>query len=409
MSIDERDRNKNFTLGNADKVVLFLLGIKLALTAVFFPEWEMPDEALHFTRMATNSFRNIYYSLMHQFYNLFCNFQYNDWRNLEANANFTFASNSMAYIHKDFNCMLPVMLKFAQIFIIILFIFAVYFVLKRIKISNNEKTFIFRLNLLFFSWPSVSLSLVSFNLDFFIYFFEALFFILLVYYNRFFLLLFGSIIMYKFFDNNAMMLIAVIFFYVFYSYLLQAKRKVFSLKKKILFVFMAFILILIYGLLIHIGVIPKLFPFFKANIIDWCYLFKYEPLKSFGTTFLGLYYLGGSVSLLAFLPEYVLFFILIVYCLRKLFLRESLQENSLFLYALSSFTAYNIILLTYPVIDQGRYYYFLIPFLIVIFDRYLLKSKLFLKPKYYLIFSVVLFVSSIIKIFNATIRAFLLY
>lgn len=408
MGIDERSSNKNFTLSIGDKAVCLLLVIKLALTAVFFPEWEMPDEALHFTRMTTEFSLNIYYFLMHQFYNLFKNFEYRDWRDLEANQYFTFASNSMAYIHKDFNCLLPIMLKLGQVFIVMLFIAAVYFVLKRIKIGNDEKAFIFRLNLLFFSWPSVTLSLVSFNSDFSVYLFEALFFVLLAYYNRFFLLLFFSIIMSRILDNNLMIMFMVLLFYMLFFYLFQAKRVIFSFKKKKFLISMALLVILIYAQLMQNGVIVKLFPFAKPNIV-WCQLFKYEPIKSFGTIFLGLYYLGGSVSLLAFLPEYVIFFILIIYCLKKLFLRESLDENRLFLYIISSFLVINIILLTFPVIDQGRFYYFLIPFLIVVFDRYFLKSRLFFKQKYYFIFSVVLFTSSIVKLFNATIRAFLLH
>lgn len=409
MDIEKRSEKKDFYFRNSDKVVVFFLLVKLTLTAIFFPEWEMPDEALHFTRMAVTPCINIYYAFMHQFHKLFGNLDYNDWRNLETNQAFTFASNSMAYIHKDFNSVLPIMLKLVHIFVIVVFLFALYFILKSVKISGNQKTLIFRLNLLFFSWPSVSLSLVSFNSDFFVYLFEVLFFAALVYYNRFFILLVFGLIMSKYFDNNAVIITLVIPVYMFFFYLFRAKNVVFSLKKKVFLIGMVFAFLPVFALLIQKGVIPKLFPFVKANIIDWCYLFKYEPIKSFGTTFLGLYYLGGSVSLLAFVFEYILFFVFIVYCLKNLFFRESLEENKLFLYALSSFTVYNIILLTYPVIDQGRYYYFLIPFLMVLFDRYLVKSSLFLKSNYYLVFSVVLFVSSIVKIFTASIRAFVLY
>jgi hypothetical protein len=112
------------------------------------------------------------------------------------------------------------------------------------------------------------------------------------------------------------------------------------------------------------------------------------------------------MSLLAFWPEYILFLAFSLLCLWSLFTRDGLFENRLFLYILSSFFTFNIAILTLPAIDQGRYYYFLIPVLIIILDRYFLRSRLFVSNKYYLATGVVFFISSMVKLVFAVYATF---
>lgn len=401
-------KDVNFRLNRFDFLVILLLVLKLFLTAIFFPELEMPDEAYHTDANINYDYHgNLYFSLMHRFYVLFKNSLHLVFPSLKLNPNFHFVSNSFIFIHSGFNSLFNILLRSVHVFCVLLFIFLLYFVLKRIKmISVFDKIFIFRLNLLFLSWSAVSLSLVGVSPDFFIYLYEALFFVLLVYYNQVLPLLLFNLVMNIFVDNNPIIMIVVTIFYVIFFFLTRAGKNVLSLKNKFGLVAIAGIMVLIYAVLVRVGIISGLFPYLKWVITDGYAATHYRILKSLGCLFLSLYYVGGSMSLLAFWPEYILFLVFSLFCLLRFFTRDGLFENRFFLYILSSFLTFNIAILTLPAIDQGRYYYFLIPALIIIFDRYFLRSRLFVSNKYYLATGVVFFISSMVKLVFAVYASF---
>lgn len=404
----DKIKTARFKLEGADKLVIALLFLKLFLSAVFFPEMEMPDEYCHidvFTRYDYHG--NLYYSMLHQFYIVLKNFFHLSVPTLKLNPQFHFVSNSLIFIHHGFNSLFIILLRFVHIFYVSLFLSLLYFVLKRIKsVPALDKIFIFRLNLLFLSWSAVSLSLVGISSDFFIYLFEALFFVLLVYYNQVLLLLLINLFMNSFVDNNPIIMIVTTIFYAILFYLTKADKKVIGVKIKLGLVALSAVLIMLYAVLIRMGVISGLFSYLSWIITQGYASTDYRLLKSVACLFLSLYYVGGSMSLLAFWSEYLLFLILILLCLWKLFTRDGFFENRIFLYILAALLTFNMAILTLPAIDQGRYYYFLIPAFLVVVDRYFLKLRLFFVNKYYVAMGSVLFVSSMVKLAFAVRAAF---
>ncbi|MBU1925616.1 MAG: hypothetical protein KKB82_06825, partial [Candidatus Omnitrophica bacterium] len=233
--VREKAKDVKFRLNRFDILVIFLLVLKLFLSAIFFPELEMPDEDYHTNFNINYDYHgNLYFSWMHQFYILFKNFFHLTGPSLELNSHFSFASNSFIFIHNSFNSLFVILLRFVHVFCALFFIFGFYFILKRIKkISGFEKIFTFRLSLLFLSWPAVSSSLAGISPDFFIYLYEALFFIILIYYNQVLPLLLFNLLMCIFVDNNPIIMIAMTICYSIFFFLTRAGERVLVLKNKL--------------------------------------------------------------------------------------------------------------------------------------------------------------------------------
>lgn len=408
MIINQADKNKhNFRIFSADIVVILLLAIQLIMIASFYPEYEMPDENAQFNHIIENDRRSVYFMVMSKIYGFSRNFmKYELPHKLLYNNNFTYASNSFAWVHNIFNSPLIIFLKYAQLFLFLSFLWALYFFLKRNKTIDAEgKMFIFRLNLLYFLWPPVSFSLMSISSDFFIYLYETLFFVALVKYKKFLPLLIFNFLMLRFVDNGALMLLLTGFTYMCLYYLFLQNTEILGITKKSRIIFISLLVVAIYAILIKNGIIGSLFPSIKPHI-SYNYTFRYEPIKSAGTLFLTSYYLGGTVSLLAFSLEYIIFFLVIFYLAVNLFLKRGEVENNLFVFFVSGLLVFNLVLLTFPTLDQARYYYFFIPALIAFFDYFIFKSKLLSNSKYYTFAATVLFFSTIVKLFIAAAKAF---
>lgn len=404
--------SKKFRIYNSDFLVIFLLVIKLSLIAVFFPEFEMPDEGSHFQHIVENDTRSVYFLYMTPLYKMISKSIMQNGQSLlqslKWDTNFTYASNSLVWIHQQFNSPLIILLKFVNISVIIFFICLIYHILRRNKkLKENEKTFIFRLILLFFSWPCVSFALSTITSDFLTYLYVPVFFILLIYYKKFLTLFFINLIIYRYIDNNAIPLMFMTFAYSILFFLFNPEKKELRIVNRLKIILIILVLLIGYVFLINSGFIGNLFPSIKPHII-YNYHFKYEPLKSLGTLFLTSYYLGGSVSLLAFYFEYVIFFFLVLYLLKKLITQNGVIENKFYLFFMSGFFTFNMIILTIPTIDQARYYFFFIAAFIACFDYYIFKDKLLMDYKYYLSTALILFLSTIVKLFAAATKAFVM-
>jgi len=406
ISLEKRSYNR-FRLNECDIFVLILLIFKLILTIFIFPEFEMPDEYGHFNHIINHNHKSVYYKVLNKAF-IFVNSTFPaikitgqpDW-----NPAFHYCSNLPVWLHNGFNSFYAVIFKFINLAIIALLILLLYFVIDKIKdLDEKEKKFLFRLHLLYFSWPAVSLSIMGISPDFLTYLFMPLFFLFLVYYKKLFLAVIVSAIMLKWFDNNASFMVFTAVFYTFFYYLFKPEKTVFSKRKKTGLVFLTIITLFLYSLIIKFGLIGKLIPMIDPHII-YNYKFGYEPIKSMGICFLGLYYLGGSVSFCASWLEYLLFFAIIAYLSKMIFTGKTVFENRFFLFLLSVFLTFHFVLLTFPTVDQGRYYYFLIPAIFVFFDHYLLKKDKFFTDKYYVIFSSIFFISTAIKLFNSAVRS----
>lgn len=400
---------EGFRLQGSDILVLSLLIFKFLMIAFLFPEFEMPDEYSHFIHIIGNEPTSTYFMAMHKVYVAIGRFF--SFKEVPVppvwNSNFRYASNSMVYGHNNFNCALEIIFKFAHLAVILIFIFSVFFILKKIKhITDRERKFIFRLHLLYLSWPAISFFVMGISSDFLTYLYMPLFFLLIVYYNKVLLTLVGSFILLRYVDNNAIFLVATAFFYLIANHLFRPGEKVFTVQRKAMLIALVFLVLGFYSILIKTNIIAKLFPIIGPHI-KYNYAFGYQPIKSMGTCFLGLYYLGGMVSLTASWLEYIIFFIILVCLLKRVFIGKGLLENRFFLYLLSCFLTFHFILLTFPTIDQGRYYFFLIPALFTIFDFHFLKEDRFCSDKPYVILALLFFVSTMIKLFSAVTRAFL--
>jgi len=385
-------------LVKSDYIVIILLAIKLVLTAIFFPELEMPDEEGHYRCIKSADRSSVYYIALNKISILLNKFGIRNCDLLEKDPNFSFAANKLYFFHVRPNCSAIIILKMFQIAFIGLFLFILYFWLKLLsKAPEKEKQFIFRLNLLFFSWPALSFSLTGLSTDFIIYLYEALFFILLVYYNRFFILIIINILMMKFFDLNPVIMLSTSFVYLFFYFVSKPEASVFPMKKKISLLISGIFLIFTYYLLMKFSIIVKIFPFLN-EAVRHTYLFGYKPFKSLGAVFLSSYYLGGSMSLLATYFEYAVYAGLSILLLLRIFKDNGTLNNKIYIYIISCFVSINIVLLTIPTLKQGRFFYFILPLFIA---HYFLNEN---KPKfvnYYVLGGILFFISTVFHLYSA--------
>lgn len=408
--LEMQEIKKEFKLNNSDIILISLLFLSLLTIAIYFPELEMPDEYHHYNAIAQNLIRNWYHPFMHYFYGFFGWI----WKDLKQpvfdyNSSFLHASNMCVYFHNGFNSLIIIFLKFIHIFFLSIFLGVLYKFLKKASFIDPErKQFIFRLNLLYFSWPPVTFSLLALSNDYFIYLYEALFFVILVFYGNarnFILLFFFNLLLLKFNDNGALPMLMTTFYYGVAYYFFKVNRQDFTIKKKLEIILVSFGIVLVYGLVIKFRVIHALCPSLGENI-DYNYQFGYNPLKAFGILFLTMYYLGGSVSFMASYAEYFLFFILVCFLIKKVFSSIGFLENRLFLFLSSFFVVFNIILLTIPVIHQARFYYFLIPPILLGIFYFIFKDPEIKNDRSYLVLGSLFFVSTIVKLFEAVLRSF---
>lgn len=400
----------SFKLQNSDIIIIILLAVNLGISAIYFPELEMPDEDHHYRVIAGNLIHNWYHPFMHHFYSLF-NLVFRDLKPPVFDYNFTFlhASNMCICFHGGFNSLIVVFLKFVHIFFLFAFLGLLYAFLKWAAFINPErKQFIFRLNLLYFSWPAVTFSLLALSSDYPVYLYEALFFIILLFYGNarnFILLLFFNWLVSKYNDSGALLMAMMTFFYGVFYYIFKKNKQILTIKKKQKFTWVALGVIIAYGLLIKFRVIHALFPALGSNI-DYNYQFGYNPLKASGILFLTLYYLNGAVSFMASYVEYFLFFILLCFLAKKIFSTNGFLENKFFLFFLSFFMTFNIVILTIPVISQARYYYFLVPAILVGAFHFIFNDAEFKNDRNYLILGSLFFISTIVKLFEVVLRSF---
>jgi hypothetical protein len=220
---------------------------------------------------------------------------------------------------------------------------------------------------------------------------------MLVYYNKFLLTLFLCIVLSIFIDNNANFILVTTICYSCFCFLALSRGIPLALRKKAALVLGAVVFCITYAGLMYSGFIVNIFPALQ-NYTYPAYKIGYSFLKAHAAFFMSLYYLGGSMSFLSSTAEYVIFVAVIACLFKDLFMRKDPDMLQIFLFFLSCVVAFNIILLTIPNLNQGRYYYFFLLALFISFDRYWLKERMFTDGKLFVLVNLLLFVSVFLKI-----------
>jgi len=279
----------------------------------------------------------------------------------------------------DYNYMYPIFsfqlgLVSVNFFIFIIFITIIKYVIK----LDESNTY---LTLFYFFFPSVLSTYSYLSPNVLSVLFHLIFFLLIINSRYLFAFLF-SIISIIFDLQNSILLFSIINF-IFIINVIKFRKKI--------------LLILFYCSL------TILFLFLFKN--EFMYLIgddnlaylnirTYEPLKSLTVMYLGLYYIGGSSSILSFEIEYLLFLLFILLFLYKNIINYTEERKQ----TLSFFIAVNLtffqILIIFPTIDQGRYYFILLLCLAYFFIR---EYRLIVKNNFYFIFFII-YTLNIIKI-----------
>lgn len=396
-----------FKIKNLHWIYFILINFQIVSSILFINQFNLPDGVVHqlsfetsYSNILPNSLNN--YLSNFDLYNISiikniilqifpsikneCLIHWDNVMNLSDtcrnlfyyNPNFSFGSSEHLYNYSNnfiFND-----LKIAHIIYIII-LNSLFYLFIILKFEDNLKY----TALIFLIFPSIinNISYVSPNISS-SYFQIILFFLFL---NKYFIsyfilsiLLFNSDLQ----NISNIFIICSLFMILFFNLLLNFKINFFQ----VLIIYISILCLL--SILKDQGVIFYLVqqlssiinkPFYDTyaylNIGD-----NNSILRSLIIFSLSLYYVGGSMSHIAYLPEYIIF--LIVFLLFVVdFFKNNVLFNSIFtnlslLYFLSGIFTFLSLLIIFSNFDQGRYGFYLIPPLIYfIFSNYKDNKELF--------------------------------
>jgi len=250
--------------------------------------------------------------------------------------------------------------------------------------------------MLFLSWPQVAYGMTILSSDFLTYVYNFAFFVLLFRRRRYFAALIGSVLLIFLIDKNP--IVNVVFLVIYFINDIIYVR-FFSMKKPVLLASLNVLAVVGFSVVIAKGYISAISPYLKASI-DYGNLFSHDPLNRIGVLFLSILYMGGSMSLRAFVFDYACFGILIVYGIQKMLrtLKSDLFSRRLFLYGISFLSAFFVIMAIIPMFAQAKYYYFIVPIILLLIQKSLFGTDGF-TPKVAIGWAIILFFFSVSKIF----------
>ncbi|PHR73272.1 MAG: hypothetical protein COA67_03675 [Lutibacter sp.] len=325
---------------------------------LLIPTYENPDESRHLWKVFNvekvfeiGGNGGLYYVFQKGVSNIF-GYKYKksyDRKNVikEANPDFSYFANEYRYKHKSISPRKDILTyRFANLIVLIPLFF--WF------LKEKKHRMLFTLSLCF---PGFVWFLTSFNPDIFNIAFSV---ILFKYRDKSKWLILGLLILaYLILDRSIILLILALLIYYTYQFIPKGKY-----------------LRLIFWLLFGTSLI--VFHDFSKNIISYNY--EYEPIKSIFTAIISFYGLLGNMSIKATFFEYFSIITLIfVLVLRIIFIKkdhpkkEKVKEFSTLI--LIYFILWAYLLTLVPTLDQGRYFYPIIFYLMYLIKEVVLKKQ----------------------------------
>tara|TARA_Y200000002_G_C22665477_1_gene657800 strand:- start:785 stop:2044 length:1260 start_codon:yes stop_codon:yes gene_type:complete len=391
---------------NIHWIFFILINFQMISSILFINQFNLPDGVLHrltfdysFSNYLPTSFNNyisnfdfynisIIKNIIIQIYPSIKNECLIDWDNITYlsdscknqfyyNENFSFGNSEHLYNYS--NIFLLNDLKIAHIiYLFILNLFFYLFILS--KFENNVKY----TALIFLIFPSIinNISYVSPNIS--STYFQIILFYLFI--KKFFMIYFIlSIFLFNTDLQNIsnIYLICVLFIFLLLDILTKYKIKFYQLFI-IYFLFLLILYILKDQGLIFIALqqLPSIINMHYSDAYSYLNIGDSNFLRSlliFGTS---LYYIGGSMSHIAYLPEYI-FFIIIFFLFVINFLKNNILYNPIFsnlsvFYFLSGIFVFLSLLIIFSNFNQGRYGFFLIPpILYFVFSNFKYNKEIF--------------------------------
>ena len=243
----------------------------------------------------------------------------------------------------------------------------------------KDKKFVFCV-IVYLYFPSVINNISYISPNIFSSYLQIFLFYLFI--NKKYLIYFLLSFFIVFLDKSILPNLMIILVFYFYLFLANLKYEINT------YVYLMIYLCLIFLILIfikHSLFIGNLLQYISPQLSqNYAYLSIGDQnfFKSIIIIYLSLYYIGGSMSHLAFLLEHIIFFIMSLFIFLTIFkyiIKNKLYnfEINLLYFLIGNFVVFYMLIL-FPNLNQGRYYFFILLAFIYFYNHYLKDNLIFL-------------------------------